>query len=246
MPLFELDGERSRLVQPMQPVGGTFADEMALVLRRYLVTVVGEPVFVVAQTDGEPADRPAVLALDRQGRRLVVEVVHRLDLAALGRALRHAGEVTQLTSSDLVREYGAGPAGFASDWRAFRDALPFGVAKKARGPEARLIVLCAKVARDAQAAVTFLAGRRVRVVQVGVVRAADGRRLLDFGPLATHEPDRRAIEPSGDRMVLSRGAEVAASIPAPAPSTTRIAPSWRRPSSKAKRSMLAALRVWVN
>ncbi len=207
MPLFELDEERVRLVQPMQPVGGTFVDEVGRLLGRHLATVVGEPLFVVSgRVDAEPGGRPQVLGLDRHGRRVVVEVMHRLDQGALARALRHAGEAAGMTSSDLAREYGGGPAEFAADLRAFREGLPFGAAAAPELGPARLVVLCAKVARDAEDAVRFLrsCSDHVAVLQVGVVRGADGRRWFDIGAVATHERDRRAIEPSGERVHAAR------------------------------------------
>jgi hypothetical protein len=206
MPIFELDEGRPRLVQPMQPLTGSFAQECASLLTHHLAAIAGEPLFAVRSRTGAPdhADLPELLALDSSGRAVVIDVVQVVDDDAVITALRHAGAASRMTTTDLARAYHPDPSRFAVDFAAFREQAAFGV-QTTRREGVRLILLCSEVAAEAGDSLGFLRGpgRHVDVLQVGVVRGVDDRRLLDVSPLATHEGVRRSVEPTALRLVRS-------------------------------------------
>ena len=206
MPLFELDDGRPRLVQPMQPLTGSFAQECASLLIHHLAAIAGEPLFAVRSRTNAPdhADLPELLALDATGRAVVVDVVQVVDDDAVIAALRHAGAASRMTTTDLARAYHPDPSRFAVDFAAFREQAAFG-AQSSRREGVRLVLLCSEVAAEAGDTLGFLRGpgRHVDVLQVGVVRGVDDRRLLDVSPLATHEGARRSVEPTALRLVRS-------------------------------------------
>lgn len=206
MPLFELDDGRPRLVQPMQPLTGSFAQECASLLTHHLAAIAGEPLFAVRSRTNAPdhADLPELLALDATGRAVVVDVAQVVDDEAVIAALRHAGAASRMTTTDLARAYHPDPSRFAVDFAAFREQAAFG-AQSSRREGVRLVLLCSEVAAEAGDTLGFLRGpgRHVDVLQVGVVRGADDRRLLDVSPLATHEGARRSVEPTALRLVRS-------------------------------------------
>ncbi|MGY4643940.1 restriction system modified-DNA reader domain-containing protein [Cellulomonas sp. URHB0016] len=206
MPIFELDEGRPRLVQPMQPLAGSFGQECASLLTHHLAAVAGEPLFAVRFRTGasDHADLPELLALDATGRAVVVEVVQVVDDDAIVTALRHAGIASRMTSTDFARAYHVDPGRFAVDFAGFREQVAFGT-HTSRREGVRLIVLCSEVAAEAGDTLGFLRGpgRHVDVLQVGVVRGVDDRRLLDVSPLATHEGVRRPVEPTALRLVRS-------------------------------------------
>ncbi|GEL99822.1 hypothetical protein [Cellulomonas terrae] len=206
MPLFELDDGRPRLVQPMQPLTGSFAQECASLLAHHLAAIAGEPLFAVRSRTNAPdhADLPELLALDATGRAVVVDVVQVVDDDAVIAALRHAGAASRMTTTDLARAYHPDPSRFAVDFAAFREQAAFG-AQSNRREGVRLVLLCSEVAAEAGDTLGFLRGpgRHVDVLQVGVVRGVDDRRLLDVSPLATHEGARRSVEPTALRLVRS-------------------------------------------
>jgi len=218
MPIFELDEGRPRLVQPMQPLAGSFAQECAALLTHHLAAVAGEPLFAVRFRTGAPdhADLPELLALDATGRAVVVEVVQVVDDDAIVTALRHAGAASRLTATDLARAYHVDPGRFAVDYAGFREQVAFGT-QTSRREGVRLIVLCSEVAAEAGDTLGFLRGpgRHVDVLQVGVVRGVDDRRLIDVSPLATHEGVRRPVEPTALRLVRSSEAFATAMAYAP-------------------------------
>ncbi|SFK16001.1 hypothetical protein [Cellulomonas sp. KH9] len=205
MPIFELDDGRPRLVQPMQPLAGSFAQEVTALVTHHLAAIAGEPLFVVrARGASDRSDLPELLALDASGRPVVVAVAQVLDEDAIVAALRHGGAAARMTTADLARAYHADPSRFAVDFAAFREHVPFGAgAARSRGG-VRLLLLCSEVAAEAADALGFLRGgeHQVDVMQVGVVRG-DERRLLEVSPLALHEGVRRTVEPTALRLVRS-------------------------------------------
>ena len=203
MPIFELDAGRPVLVQPMQPASGTFPADTSSVVADHLGSLLGEQLFPIAKRE-RGADGPHLLAVDAAGQPVVVEVVQMLDADSLVRALRFAGAAARLSSADLARAYHAGPERFATDLVAFRENVPVAVAHAAaRHAGARLLLVCSEVAETVVDAVEFLRqpGRQVEVLQVGVLRGADGRRYVDVSPLVSAVPVRRAVEPSALRPV---------------------------------------------
>ncbi|RYV51546.1 hypothetical protein [Pengzhenrongella frigida] len=221
MPIFELDAGHPVLVQPMQPAAGTFPADTSSVVADHLESLLGEPLFPIA-TRQPGADGPHLLAVDAAGQPVVVEVVQMLDSEGIVRALRFAGAAARLSSADLARSYHGGPERFATDLVAFRENVPVAVAHSAaRHAGARLLLVCSEVAESVVDAVEFLRqpGRQVEVLQVGVLRGADGRRFLDVSPLIPLVPKRRAVEPSALQRV---GAEPVA--PAPVAPEPRVLP----------------------
>ena len=211
MAIFELDAGRPVLVQPLQPAAGTFPADTKSVVADHLGSLLGEQLFPVANRQ-QSGDGPHLLAVDAAGQPVVVEVVQMLDADALVRALRFAGIAARLTSADLARAYHAGPERFATELVAFRENVPVAVAHAAaRHAGARLLLVCSEVAENLVDVVEFLrqSGRQVQVLQVGVLRGADGRRYVDVSPLVPQLPTRRAVEPSALHPV---GASEAAAV----------------------------------
>jgi hypothetical protein len=211
MPIFELDAGRPVLVQPMQPAAGTFPADTTSVVANHLGSLLGEPLFPV-RTRQQGADGPHLLAVDAAGQPVVVEVVQMLDADALVRALRFAGAAARMSSTDLARAYHGGPERFATELVAFRENVPVAVAHAAaRHGGGRLLLVCSEVAENLADVVEFLrqAGRQVEVLQVGVLRGADGRRYVDLSPLRPQVPVRRAVEPATLHMVSAGAADTA-------------------------------------
>ncbi|GAA3794375.1 restriction system modified-DNA reader domain-containing protein [Cellulomonas soli] len=206
MPIFELDEGKVRLVQPMQPLAGSFAQECASLLSGHLAAIAGEALFTVRSRAAVPehTDAPDLLALDASGRPVVFDVAQVIDEDALVTAMRRAGQAGRMTATDLARAYHVDPARFGVDYAAFREQVSSGP-QTSRREGVRLVLLCSEVAAEAVDSLAFLRGpgRHVEVFQVGVVRGADDRRLVDVSPLAVHEGVRRSVEPTALRLVRS-------------------------------------------
>ncbi|WHP19122.1 hypothetical protein [Cellulomonas sp. ES6] len=193
MAIFELDGGRSSLVQPMRPRSDSFDADSSALVTDHVSALLGEQVLPVRE--GGPGG-PHLLALDASARPVVVEVVQLLDEAALVRALRHAGGAARLSRSDLARMYAGGAESFEADLAVFRDRSPI-LASRDTAAGVRLVVVCADVTGGLLDAVDFVtAGLHVEVLRMGVTQGPGGRRYVDVSPLRSSTAGvRRAVEP---------------------------------------------------
>lgn len=223
MAIFELDGGRSTLVQPMRPRADSFEAESSTLVADHVSDLLGEQVLTVRE--GGPGG-PHLLALDAGARPVVVEVVQLLDAAGLVRALRHAGGAARLSRADLARMYQGGGEAFEADLAVFRDRAPFLQAQAPARAGARLVVVCADVAEDVADAVDHVvASGDVEVLRVGVTQGPGGRRYLDVSPLTWTPGQRRAVEPG------PRTGAVPAVRAADQPAPSRVSAPQRRPAA---------------
>jgi hypothetical protein len=217
MAIFELDGGRGSLVQPMRPRADSFEVDSATLLADHATALLGEQVLPVRE--GGPGG-PHLLALDAAGRPVVVEVVQLLDEPGLVRALRHAGGATRLSRADLARMYAGGADAFEPDLAVFRDRAPILQSQAPASTGVRLVIVCAEVADGVLDAVDFVtAGAQVEVLRLGVTQGPGGRRYVDVSPLRSSTAgERRAVEPgprTGSIQVAPRASGAAVTDPTP-------------------------------
>ncbi len=105
-------------------------------IRERLIDLLGVPLFPVAWTRAEGEE--SLIALDPTGQIVSVEVLERLDSAALLASLARAGSHVDLSRSQLAELYGSGATAFPADWRRFLDTCE---PHPARGPRLYLVVL---------------------------------------------------------------------------------------------------------
>lgn len=216
MAIFELDGGRGSLVQPMRPRTDSFEVDSATLVADHAAALLGGQVLPVRE--GGPGG-PHLLALDAASRPVVVEVVQQLDEDGLLRALRHAGGAARLSRADLARMYAGGAEAFEADLAVFRDRAPV-LHTQPHAGTARLVVVCADVAEGVLEAVEHLAaGGHVEVLRLGVTQGPGGRRYVEVAPLRPGaDGGRRAVEPgprTGAIQVAPRASGAAVTDPTP-------------------------------
>ncbi|VTR76790.1 hypothetical protein [Cellulomonas hominis] len=217
MAIFELDGGRGSLVQPMRPRADSFEVDSATLVTDHVAALLGEQVLPVREGG---SGGPHLLALDAATRPVVVEVVQQLDEAGLVRALRHAGGAARLSRADLARMYSGGADAFEPDLAVFRDRAPILQAQAPAATGVRLVIVCADVAEGVLDAVDFVtAGAHVEVLRLGVTQGPGGRRYVDVSPLRSSTAgERRAVEPgprTGSIQVAPRASGAAVTDPTP-------------------------------
>lgn len=197
MPLFELDDGR------LVPAGDGRStspriDAVTLdVLRSQVLDLVGRPLLPVhrAHTAGSPAQIPApspapapspevtdgsapssgadVLALDPNGRPVVVALTAQADGGALLGLLGRSGEAARLSRAEIEDAYPGGAEAFRAAWSQFRAAAP----RSASGPPAVLVAF--GIDDAVLPAVEAVAGSCVQVIELGLRSVAGGRRLVE-------------------------------------------------------------------
>ena len=124
---------------------------------------VGDPLFPLRRQAQLPTGgQPDVLALDKAGRVVVVEVKRDVDRRQLAQALEYAGWARSTNLDELATLYSGGAGGFFQDWQQFTEsASPVMVN---RSP--RLVLVAHDVHPRTRDALRFLSDGGQRLVEV--------------------------------------------------------------------------------
>lgn len=190
MPLYE---SRDGMLDPFQPINpgpDLYEQEIEALVWSDLEAFTGEPLFPVARQPRIPAGGvPDILALDEQGRIVVIEVKRDVDRGQLAQCLEYAGWA-RLTNLDEVASLyhfnneHSGVAAFFRDWQDFTEtATPLTITA-----QPRLFLVARDFQGRTRSALDFLKENQLPVTVVPVTLYEDptGRRILDVE--SDHEP----------------------------------------------------------
>lgn len=198
MPLYEID-DAGELIPFRRLRGGPqlYESELEDLFWASPDDLLGESLFLIARQAVLPnAGRVDVLALDRNGRVVVVEIKRDVDRAQLAQCLEYAGWARTTNLEELATIYQRGDAdSFWRDWQVFTDSpapVPIN-----RSP--RLVLIASEFHERTQEALDFLRenGVPVDVVPVNLYEDEQGRRFVDVE--AEHEPIVVALDGEGGR-----------------------------------------------
>ena len=201
MPFFEFDEGRLVPAQFGHAVTEDIDPEVLQAVRDQVLEVVQRPLFPVswygdgrrAGTYGATAASPRLTAMDASGQVVTVEVVDRLDSAALVAALSRSGRNADLGWAELSGLYPRGADAFRREWNLFRESMP---PRTAPGP--RLVVVAGTVEEEVRPALEVLGDSGVVVHEIAVRRMSNGRQFLEINEL---RPD---LVESGGALLTSR------------------------------------------
>ncbi|GAA1652038.1 restriction system modified-DNA reader domain-containing protein [Georgenia ruanii] len=187
MPFFEFDEGRLVPAQFGRPVGEDLEPDLLQAIRDQVLEVVQRPLFPVswhgeAPRAGAAPPAPRLTAMDASGQVVTVEVVERLDSAALVSALSLSARNSSLGWTQLGELYPRGVGAFRRDWNVFRESMP---PRPAPGP--RLILVAGSVADEVRPALGSLTTNGVAVHEVALRQMSSGRRFLEVAELRPHE-----------------------------------------------------------
>lgn len=158
---------------------------------------VGDPLFPLRRQAQLPTGgQPDILALDKAGRVVVIEVKRDVDRRQLAQALEYAGWARSTNLDELATLYSRGAGAFFQDWQQFTEsASPVMVN---RSP--RLVLVAHDVHTRTRDALRFLSdgGVPVTMVPVTVYEGDGGRRLVEV-----EQESSVTVPPSGEPGVLS-------------------------------------------
>jgi Restriction Enzyme Adenine Methylase Associated/Archaeal holliday junction resolvase (hjc) len=194
VPLYEID-ESHELIPFRQLRGGAdlYEREIEDLLWPNLEEFVGEPLFAVArQPSIGGGGRPDVVALDRSGRVVVIEVKRDVDRRQLAQCLEYAGWARRASLDQLAGIYHAGAASFFDDWRLFTESD----APQVVNPRPRLILVAREFHGRTKSALEFLTenGLPVELLPIAVYEDQRGRRFVDVE--AEREPELPVVAAS--------------------------------------------------
>ncbi|MCZ0858413.1 hypothetical protein OHJ16_10205 [Actinomyces israelii] len=219
MALFELTGTRLEATALGEPVEAAQRQTVLGAVRGQLVDVLRRPVFpIVWEREG---DADVLTALDAASQVMCVELLERLDAAALVAAMARTAAAAQSGWTDLAARYPGGSTSFREDWDEFRETVPINA-----GPSPRLTMIAMAVNDDVRTALAMLLCSGIEVQEAQVRTASDGRVLVGLEPVR-HDVlggSGAVLVARASRMALERPKENEAATTAP----TMPVPSMRR------------------
>ena len=219
MALFELTGTRLEATALGEPAEAAQRQTVLGAVRGQLVDVLRRPVFpIVWEREG---DADVLTALDAASQVMCVELLERLDAAALVAAMARTAAAAQSGWTDLAARYPGGSTSFREDWDEFRETVPINA-----GPSPRLTMIAMAVNDDVRTALAMLLCSGIEVQEAQVRTASDGRVLVGLEPVR-HDVlggSGAVLVARASRMALERPKENEAATTAP----TMPVPSMRR------------------
>lgn len=175
--MYRVEGEQLFPMQQRNRDG--FEAEMEVLLWSNPDEVLGEPLFAVKRQPVLPNGlRPDIIALDRAGRVVIVEVKRDIDRGQLAQALEYAGWARSASLDELAGYYYKGAEEFWGDWPAFTATSTPVVVN--RNP--RLVLVARDIDRRTRAALDFLIenGLPVDLVPMAVYEETSGTWFVEI------------------------------------------------------------------
>lgn len=179
MALFEIAGADG-LIPFKQLRGGAdlYESEIEALLWENLQDLTDEVLFPVKrQAPISGGGRPDIVALDRSGAVVVIEVKRAVDRSQLAQCLEYAGWARTTNLDEIAAFYHRGPQAFWSEWMEFTETEQPLVVN--RNPQ--LIVVARNFNDRTASAVEFLRQNSVpiTVLRMSLYEDSNGRRFLD-------------------------------------------------------------------
>jgi hypothetical protein len=119
VPIFELDANSVLPFRQQAIAAGVYEAEIEDLLWDNLEELTGDNLFRIARQPVLPLGRPDVIALDADGRVVVIEVKRDVDRNQLAQALEYAGWARGVGLDELAKRYHGGAQAFWDDWMEF-------------------------------------------------------------------------------------------------------------------------------
>ena len=196
MPLFEVgDGELVPF-RRVQAGPELYEEEIEALLWTDLEAFTGEALFPIARqpriADGL---RPDIVALDAEGRVVVIEVKRDIDLKQLAQCLEYAGWARSTSLDEIAANYHGGSEEFFPAWMEFTSTTSPRLIQ--RPP--RVVLVARDFDSRTDGALSFLTDSDlpISVLRVTVYTDQEGRRFVDVE--ADHEPEIEVPEAASKR-----------------------------------------------
>ena len=179
MPLFELPTDGG--VKPFRRLSSAaevYEREIESLFWGHLEAMAGEPLFPLARQPRLPESGiPDLIALDPQGRVVVIEIKRDIDRGQLAQALEYAGWARTTNLDELSEIYAEGPARFLPNWQKFTNTTTPVLVDQIP----RLILVSRSFDRRTEAALEYLRDCAVplKIIQVVFYEDGDGMRIVD-------------------------------------------------------------------
>lgn len=199
MPLYEISDDK--LVGFRLLIGGSqiYEEEIERLLWDNLDLFTGESWFPVRrQAPISSGGKPDIVALDKSGRVVVIEVKRDVERSQLAQALEYAGWARKTSLDEIAGLYHGGLDQFFSAWQIFTESE----APVVINPNPELVLVARDFHDRSSDAFEFLSIGKlpIRLIRVSIYEDAQGRRFLDIE--SEHEPDFGEETPTHDHTKI--------------------------------------------
>ncbi|MFB9323980.1 hypothetical protein ACFF2X_41735, partial [Cryptosporangium minutisporangium] len=180
MPLFEVGPDGLVPLQRLDQAVGDFDRQIEDALWRDPDPVYGSRLLRIQQRPAiSGGGRPTLIAVDGDGRLVVIHARQRIDRNELAECLEYFGWARAASLEELASLYWRGEDVFWTDWKRFSDDE--GISKLAGNP--KLVLVAGEMADRTTATFQLLVenGLPLSVAMLGVWRSSVGTLLLDIG-----------------------------------------------------------------
>ena len=195
MPIFQVTSTGLRPYRRLAPGPDLYESEVEALAWDDLEAFTGEALFPVArQPRIAGGGIPDIVALDRTGAVVIIEVKRDVDRGQLAQCLEYAGWARMTSLDEIaglynIRPNHRGPDAFFADWLEFTgSSTPVTISN-----QPRLYLIARDFQERTRSALVFLRenGLPVDMLPVGIYLDPDGNRVVEID--AEHEPDEPAL-----------------------------------------------------
>jgi Restriction Enzyme Adenine Methylase Associated len=204
MPLFELSGTLIKPFRRLHSDAEIYEKEIEDLFWENLEAFAGEPLFPVARQLVLPnGGIPDIVALDADGRIVIIEIKRDVEKTQVSQCLEYAGWGRQSSLDELARLYRAGPEQFFTDWQAFTGTSSPSLLHRVP----RLMLVARAIHGRTGPAIEYLRDTGVPIDVITVVFYVDGigNRIVDVDSGRELPVERPGADP-GPRVSVPTGA----------------------------------------
>ncbi len=177
MALFNLKDGNFHPVRRLSAATGLLEKHIEDLAWNNLSEICGEPLFAVKRQASAGGGIPDIVALDPDGRIVVIEIKRGMERGQLSQILEYAGWASEATFDEIAGMYHLGSSNFWSDWQDFTDTET----RVQINRDPRMFLIAEDYDTRTRRAIKFLASKKiaVTVISVSIYESAVGDRFID-------------------------------------------------------------------
>jgi hypothetical protein len=177
MALFNLKDGNFHPVRRVNASSGLLEKHIEDLAWNNLSEICGEPLFAVKRQASVGGGIPDIVALDPDGRIVVIEIKRGMERGQLSQILEYAGWAAEATFDEIAGMYHRGSTYFWSDWQGFTDTET----RVQINRDPRMFLIAEDYSDKTRRAIKFLASKKiaVSVISVAIYESAAGEKFID-------------------------------------------------------------------
>jgi hypothetical protein len=190
MALFQLESNRLTPIRQLHSSNGLLERDIEDIAWSNLSDLCGEQLFPVCRQGKADGGKPDIVAIDHNGRVVVIEIKRGIERGQLAQILEYAAWATATSLEEIAGMYHGGAENFWSDWQDFTNTdSPVSI-----NSDPRMFLIAEGFDRRTRNAIDFLSSKKIQlnVISVSIYQDGESRQLIDVQGIS--EPSFPEIE----------------------------------------------------